>query len=265
MSPAHQLEEAIATLYRHPPARFEVEREALVERTRMAGDELGAARVRRLPAPSLAAYWVNQLAVRWPAELTALLELGPQLREASARRDHAGLQELDRQRRVRTDALLSLLWHHGEDEVLQQRQRPSTDTLTRVLETLTAAVMDPHVAHQVGAGRLSQTVVHQGFSLWQEDVSDPEARVTSLPHAVPASSDAFTVATAALVDAENRLSAASETVASLTTMLEGLEHELVELTRDRDSTRARLETWRRTVRDAEREVRLARARLDSLR
>ncbi|GMA30795.1 hypothetical protein [Litorihabitans aurantiacus] len=71
-------------------------------------------------------------------------------------------------------------------------------------------------------------------------------------------------ATADLVDAENDLAAARETVESLETMLEALEGELAAMIRDRDSTRSNVATWRTTLRSAERRARTARSRLEAL-
>lgn len=271
-------EEAASGLYRHDPATFERYRDAVAAGLQDSGDEIGAARIRRLQTPTMAAWWVNQLATRWPAELAALLDIGRELREAADQRDPSRLTELDRTRRVRTDSLLSLLWHHGaeleagsddpEDPegVSTHHIEPTAEDLALVLETVTAAVLDDEVAEVVRAGCLAQTIespeldVLRGRTRPSDDVTPvhvPRTRQKAGP-------DMLAVATAAVVDAENRLAAATDTVASLTGMLEGLEQELAQLARDRDSTRARLETWRRTAVEAERELRVARSRLGRL-
>lgn len=271
-------------LYRLLPEDFVAERTKLADRTRAAGDELGAARIRHLDKPTIGAYWCNQIAFRWPEELAALLALGDELREATAERNRERLLVLDRRRRVQTDALLSLLWHLGEDEAAQGRRRPSAESLTRVGETLTAAVMDPQTAQQVRAGRLTRTAVHEGFGLdlldsqaLEEGTNDGEATlVTHLPVLPITGSKTpgmdtptareFQIqrAAAELVDAEQRLSAAADTVDSLSSMLEALEQEIAALEGDRDAARDRLEVWRRSVDSAERAVRSARRRLDAL-
>lgn len=275
----------VCDLYRLAPEEFVEERAKLAKRIRAEGDELGAARIRRLEKPTIGAYWCNQISYRWPDELAALLALGAQLREATAQRNRERLVLLDRQRRVQTDALLSLLWHLGEDEAAQGRRRPSAESLTRVGETLTAAVMDPETGEEVRAGRMTRTAVHEGFALdlleaesaavaGGEPEDDP-ALVTHLPvlPLTSASSDTesrsareFQIqrAAAELVDAEQRLSAASDTVDSLSSMLEALEQEIVALEGDRDAAKDRLEVWARSVDSAERAVRSARRRLDAL-
>lgn len=273
-----QSPEAAATdLYRHGPATFARHRDAAVADLQEAGDELGAARVRRLPTPTMAAWWVNQLATRWTAELAALLELGQGLREAADDRDPVRLTELDRTRRVRTDALLSLLWHHGAEietsgapggapEELTLHVEPTSEDLALVLETVTAAVLDDEVAELVRAGCLARTVDAPELDVLRGRAGDHEGGgpVTFPQRHRSVGTDVLAIATAAVVDAENRLAAATDTVASLTGMLEGLEQELAELARDRESTRARLETWRRTAIDAERELRVAQSRLGRL-
>lgn len=280
--PAHatgaSTEEAASDLYRHDPATFERYRDAVASSLQCTGDEIGAARIRRLPVPTMAAWWVNQLATRWPSELAALLDLGRELREAADQRDPVRLTQLDRTRRVRTDSLLSLLWHHGAeieaasegpddpDGARTHHIEPTTEDLTLVLETVTAAVLDDEVAELVRTGCLAQTVEAPELDLLRSRTrqTDDVTHVHFPRARQGAGADMLAVATAAVVDAENRLSAATDTVASLAGMLEGLEQELAELTRDRDSTRARLETWRRTAVEAERELRVARSRLGRL-
>ena len=281
--------DVVASLYQLAPEDFVAARARAAADLKAEGDEVGAARVRKLPKPTVAASWVNRLARRWPQELDELLRVGADLRGATTARDRAELTRLDRARRIKTDALMSLLWHHGEDEAGDGGRAPSNETLTRVLETLTAAVMDPAVADQVRAGTLARTVVHEGFTLLdsddtaESDDADGSANhhrgptITLLPAAVPPERPmahpslqgredraAIQRATADLVDAENDLGAARDTVESLTRMLEVLESELVTMTRDRDSTRTNVAAWRRKLRDAERHARVARSRLEIL-
>lgn len=279
--------DVVASLYQLAPQDFVAARARAAADLKAEGDEVGAARVRKLAKPTVAASWVNRLARRWPQELDELLRVGADLRGATTARDRAELTRLDRARRIKTDALMSLLWHHGEDEAGDGGRAPSNETLTRVLETLTAAVMDPVVADQVRSGTLARTVVHEGFTLLDSGEADDAGTagpgdhrgptITLLPAAAPPERPmahpslqgredraAIQRATADLVDAENDLGAARNTVESLTRMLEVLESELVTMTRDRDSTRTNVAAWRRTLRDAERHARVARSRLEVL-
>lgn len=279
--------DVVASLYQLAPEDFVAARARAAADLKAEGDEVGAARVRKLAKPTVAASWVNRLARRWPQELDELLRVGADLRGATSARDRAELTRLDRARRIKTDALMSLLWHHGEDEAGDGGRAPSNETLTRVLETLTAAVMDPAVADQVRSGTLARTVVHEGFTLLDSGEADDAGTagladhrgptITLLPAAVPPERPmahpslqgredraAIQRATADLVDAENDLGAARDTVESLTRMLEVLESELVTMTRDRDSTRTNVAAWRRKLRDAERHARVARSRLEVL-
>ncbi|TGO04261.1 hypothetical protein [Serinibacter arcticus] len=287
--------DVVASLYQLAPEDFVAARARAAADLKAEGDEVGAARVRKLPKPTVAASWVNRVARRWPEELDDLLRVGADLRGATTARDRAELARLDRARRLKTDALMSLLWHHGGEQAGDGARAPSNETLTRVLETLTAAVMDPAVADQVRAGTLARTVVHEGFTLLDADADEDEAdaeagqsgsggprdrrgpTITLLPAAVPPERPmthpslhgredraAVQRATADLVDAENDLGAARDTVESLVRMLEVLESELATMTRDRDSTRTNVASWRRKLRDAERHARVARSRLEIL-
>ncbi|PWD49379.1 hypothetical protein C8046_00210 [Serinibacter arcticus] len=276
------LRDVIASLYQLEPEEFVGARSRAAAAMKADGDEVGSARLRKLAKPTIGAFWVNQIAHHWPADLEELLAVGEQLRAATLARNRIDLTRLDRSRRIKTDALMSLLWHHGEDQSAGGGRKPSQETLTRVLETLTAAVMDQDVAEQVRAGTLARTVVHEGFTLLdtdEEDVVDPTPggpTVTLLPlretsrdrHPSGAAKRAGQVAiqraTADLVDAENDLSAARDTVESLARMLEVLESELVSMTRDRDSTRTNVAAWKRKLREAERQARVARQRLEVL-
>lgn len=271
----------IAALYQLEPEEFVAGRNRAVAQAKAEGDEVGAVRLRKLPKPTIGAYWVNRLSRYWPAEVAELLEVGAQLRAATSSRSRTDLTRLDRARRIRTDALMSLLWHHGEDQAAGGGRKPSPESLTRVFETLTAAVMDENVAEQVRSGTLARTVLHEGFTLLDAD-EPPEApdssgpTVTLLPvredprMSHPSLRDRRTAqiavqrATADVVDAENNLSSARDTLESLTRMLEVLESELVAMTRDRDSTRVNVAEWKRKLRDAEREARVARSRLEVL-
>ncbi|TNU76526.1 hypothetical protein FH969_03065 [Miniimonas arenae] len=258
--PSDWVEELVTLLYRVDPEDFVTERARYAAQVRAAGDEVGAARLRRLPKPTIAASWVNRLAVHWPEELEQLLAVGESLREATSTRDRSRLAALDRERRTRTDALVSLLWHLGEEEAAAGRRGPSPESLARVVEMLTAAVMDPEVAEQVRRGQVARTVVHEGFGVVGPDDGVPAPTVR---HLRPGA-DQVARATADLVDAENRLTAATDTVGSLESMVTSLDAEIAALEHDRDAARENLATWQRTRTEAERAVRTARQRLDAL-
>ena len=182
-SGADTLGDAVTALYRLLPDEFTVARSALAEKVRAEGNDLLAARIRKIPKPTLPAYWVNRVAAQWPVELASLLAVGAELRQATQQRDRERLTSLDRQRRIQTDALLSLLWQFGENEAKAGRKKPSQATLTRVSETLTAAVMDIEVAPLVGSGAVARPFLHEGFGLLdvpEDDRSETTAPVTSL-------------------------------------------------------------------------------------
>lgn len=292
--PEVNVDDEVAALYRLTPEEFVAARAAAVTRIKAAGDDLAAARLRKVPKPTLAAWWVNQLVARWPAEVAQLLALGAELRQATVQRDRARLMQLDRRRRIETDALVSLLWEHGEREAAQGRRRPSAGTLTRVLETVTAAVMEPSVAELLGTGRIARPVVHEGFALLETE-GDDDSGVTPLrlvrPNVVPADlvddgaddgdddrprlvpatragaddqADLAALAAARVVDAEEALAAAHGTADVVEDELRQVETTLAELGARRDALRAQRGPLQQRVREAERALRVARSRLAAL-
>lgn len=291
-SGADTVGDAVTELYRYLPDEFTPARAALADQVRSSGNDLLAARIRKIPKPTLPAYWVNRVAAQWPVELASLLAVGAELRQATAQRDRERLTALDRQRRIQTDALLSLLWQFGETEAKAGRKKPSQATLTRVSETLTAAVMDIEVAALVGAGAVVRPFVHEGFGLLDvpEDTSDVTASVTQLhvkrtlasvpplpaePFSTPeqssepvtnepAGNGLIVRATAQLVDAEEALTAARTHAEALHAELTSIEGELGSLTARRDATRSKTAEADRTLREAERSVRITTKRLKAI-
>lgn len=288
-SGADTLGDAVTALYRLLPDEFTAARSALAEKVRAEGNDLLAARIRKIPKPTLPAYWVNRVAAQWPVELASLLAVGAELRQATQQRDRERLASLDRQRRIQTDALLSLLWQFGENEAKAGRKKPSQATLTRVSETLTAAVMDIEVAPLVGSGAVARPFLHEGFGLLdvpEDDRSETTAPVTSL-HAKraltsvpPLTEESAAVsqpvtsepggdglverATAQLVDAEEALTAARAHSEALHAELGSIEGDLAALSARRDATRSKTAEADKRLREAERSVRITSKRLTAM-
>ena len=288
-SGADTLGDAVTELYRLLPDEFTPARTALADQVRSSGNDLLAARIRKIAKPTLPAYWVNRVAAQWPVELASLLAVGAELRQATQQRDRERLTSLDRQRRIQTDALMSLLWQFGETEAKAGRKKPSQATLTRVSETLTAAVMDIEVAALVGAGAVVRPFVHEGFGLLdvpedrQGDVTasitplhakrtlasvpplEPERSEQSEPVTGEPAGDGLLVrATAQLLDAEEALTAASAHAQALHAELSAIEADLAALSARRDATRSKTAEADRTLREAERSVRITTKRLKAM-
>ena len=82
---ADELEQRIDDLYALPLERFTPERDALVKELSGDGDRDGAARVKALRKPVVAAWAVNALAREDADAVKALIELGEELRSAHRR------------------------------------------------------------------------------------------------------------------------------------------------------------------------------------
>ncbi|MFD6142007.1 hypothetical protein [Promicromonospora sp. NPDC060271] len=164
------LDTAVDALYARPLDEFVAARDAAVRQATDSGDRLGAARVKRLRKPSVAAWVINQVAREHPDEIGALGELGDELRAATQDRDRARIRALDHLRRERTDALVRAVREAGE----VGGRSVSAAVLDRMTETLTAAVMDPDAAAVVRAGRLSRALQHVGFGIVDEEGEEAE-------------------------------------------------------------------------------------------
>jgi hypothetical protein len=193
------LDTAVDTLYVRPLDEFIAARDAAVRQVTDSGDRLGAARVKRLPKPSVAAWVINQVAREHPDEIGALAELGDELRAATQDRDRARIRALDHLRRERTDALVRAVREAGE----VGGRSVSSAVLDRMTETLTAAVMDPDAAAVVRAGRLSRALQHVGFGIVDEEGEEAE-----LVELRPATSEAGRSKDAGGSEDEERSSAA---------------------------------------------------------
>jgi hypothetical protein len=164
------LDTAVDALYARPLDEFIAARDAAVRQATDSGDRLGAARVKRLRKPSVAAWVINQVAREHPDEIGALAALGDELRAATQDRDRARIRALDHLRRERTDALVRAVREAGE----VGGRSVSSAVLDRMTETLTAAVMDPDAAAVVRAGRLSRALQHVGFGIVDEEGEEAE-------------------------------------------------------------------------------------------
>lgn len=176
------LDAAVDALYTRPLDEFVAARDAAVRQAAEAGDRLGAARIKRLPKPSVAAWVINNVARDHPEEVAALADLGDELRAATADRDRGRVRALDHLRRERVEGLVRAVRDAGE----VGGRTVSSAVLDRLTETLTAAVMDPDAAAVVRAGRLTRALQHVGFGIVDEQ--GEEADLVAL-HSVGAKSD----------------------------------------------------------------------------
>lgn len=165
------VDDAADALYALPPAEFTGSRAERVKAARAAGDRASATAIGALRRPTTAAWLVNQLVRRRPADLGELTDLGAALRAAHQELDGAALRALS----ARRHALLARL-AAGCREVGQNAGHPVSDPVARELEDMfTAALADPAAAATLISGRLSSAKdLEADASPWP--ASDPDAR-----------------------------------------------------------------------------------------
>jgi hypothetical protein len=142
-------------LYHGPLEEFTATRNMLAKSLRSDGKSEAADWVKGLTKPSRAAWLVNQLAVRKPDEIAELLEAGRELRAAQEEMlagspDRDQLREAARREQRTVDSLLRTAEAIGREHGVGQQ------ILTRVGETLQAAVSDPELAEAIESGRLTR-------------------------------------------------------------------------------------------------------------
>jgi hypothetical protein len=146
-------------LYALPPAEFTATRNTLVKQARAAGDRDSAAQIQALAKPTRSAWLVNRLARERADQLEPLIELGRDLREASANLTAEELRAMTRQRLQVVHALVQVARQLGSAE----GQRVSDDVAEEVRQTLEASLADGDIADAVLSGRLSRPARYAGF------------------------------------------------------------------------------------------------------
>jgi hypothetical protein len=156
------LDKQIDRLYSLPLEAFTRARDELVKGLHTSGDREGAARVRQLVKPTVAAWTVNQLARRNERELRALFSAVDSVREAQAAALEGGPGATVREAsEAEREALTGLA--DAAREILQHHERPRHAVVDRVIATLRAGAADPESRRLVEAGRLSRELDPLGF------------------------------------------------------------------------------------------------------
>ncbi len=153
------VDDAGDVLYGRVPADFTAARDELVRAARAEGDRPGATAIAALRKPTVTAWLLNLLVRRHRAEVAAFVEIGPQLREASAAMSGPELRELSTQRQRLVRALVQQARSVGTEV----GQRVGEEALRGVEDTLHAALADPDAAAQLLAGRLTHPLQRTGF------------------------------------------------------------------------------------------------------
>lgn len=163
-------------LYRLPPEAFTAARDAAAKERRTSGNAAGAAELKALRRPSVAAWLVNRLAHDSPELLDSLLALGPELAEAQSCGDAAALRALgDSRRRLVESVTHSAAEAAGRSVTASVREE--------VAATLEAALADPGSARAVRSGRLVRSLSYAGFGA--VDLAGAVAPAAAEPAPVP--------------------------------------------------------------------------------
>jgi hypothetical protein len=146
-------------LYGLPLNEFTPTRTAREQQARAAGDKALASQIHQLAKPNLVAWLANQLARECADEIWPLLELGVQMREATATSSGDRLRELSRQQRQLVFALV----RQARRLATAAGRKVSADTERGLEDTLRAALADPAAADALAAGRLTAGLQNSGL------------------------------------------------------------------------------------------------------
>ncbi|POH68678.1 MULTISPECIES: hypothetical protein [Cryobacterium] len=161
-------------LYGLRPQDFTAARNARAQELK-SSDAALAKQVAVMKKPSPAAWVVNLLARENVDELTALLDLGEQMRTAQEHLERDALRRLGGERRVAIAALAAA----GADLAAGLGHRPTASVVGEVEQTLQAATSDPSAAAAIASGLLVKPLRAVGYEPVDLDgavaVSDPES------------------------------------------------------------------------------------------
>ncbi|GAB3859657.1 hypothetical protein GCM10028801_21390 [Nocardioides maradonensis] len=143
-------------LYALPLAAFTPERDARAKELKGTPE---AAAVKALRKPSTAAWLVNLLVRREPAQVDQLLAVGAALREAQQAMSAGELRTLTKQRRQVTAAVVQ----HARQLAVAEGHRVTEAVALQVEETLTAAMVDAECGRAVRSGLLVTTLRTTGL------------------------------------------------------------------------------------------------------
>lgn len=145
-------------LYARPASEFTAARDEQAKQLKVAGETELAARVKKLKKPSVAAWVVNLLVRREPAQVDQLLNVGAALREAQQAMSAGELRELTKQRRQVTAAVTQQARRHAVAEGV----KVTPAVADQIEATLTAAMVDAACGRAVRSGLLVATLQTTG-------------------------------------------------------------------------------------------------------
>ena len=151
--------EIISELYALPLVDFTRVRNDLAAQAKRRGRKQLAESIKQLRKPTASAWAVNLLVRHHPDEITALLAIGAQLREAQSSLAGDALRELTRQRRQ----AIAALGRRARAVAVQYGQKLSSASESEVEETLQAALVDPAAGYALRSGRLTAPLSYVGL------------------------------------------------------------------------------------------------------
>lgn len=249
-------------LYGLPLGEFTSARNARAKQARAEGERELATAIQALSKPTTAAWLVNQLSRAMADELRPLIDLGRELRDASAGLSGDDLRTLTRQRHEVVHALVQRARRIGGDA----GHRVSDDVAGEVQRTLEASLADPEVADAVLAGRMSRAAEYAGFGVPVDaGVRQASAERAALRRDADITDLAVRrrgAAERALEEAAQRLEAMQEAQGQAERDRVKAADELESAQQEASELRAALDQAERRTRDAEEADRAARERLE---
>ena len=252
------LQEVAGELYGLVPEEFTAARNARVKTVRASGDRQLAEEIRRLRKPTTAAWLLNLLARRHSEEVSQVLALGEELREAHRHLEADELRSLDRQRRQLIHALSAQV----KDLARELGRHVSDQVSTEVEETLRAAMADPRAGAAISSGLLTDTFEATGLTPVDLDsvtalpttARPPTPRIgkSSADHRDTKAEQARADAERALAEAESELLRSEETVKAATDEVAGARHHTEALQSDRERLEQQLRAIQGEIKTATR-------------
>lgn len=245
-------------LYDLLPQDFTDVRNRLAREARADGRKDDAAAIAALRRPTAGAWLTNQLARQRAAELSALLELGRDLRAAQAAFAGDELRRRAPERRRLVDDLVA-----AAREIAAETEQAMSDAAEReVRQSLQAALADEDAADALEAGQLSRPLT-AGDALGAFAVPIPTDAPTKAPKATPkprrtATSGAVDLSARRLRDAKAAAAATAKEAAAQEAAVEKAEREYADAGRRIAQLEGLLREARELQTSADRDARSAR-------
>jgi len=149
------LDDRISELYRLPLDEFTAARDRLSKELRAGGDKDGAARVKALKKPNVAAWALNQLANRHPDDLDRLFEATADVRDAQ-RKVMSGRKADLRAATDQRNAVVSKLTKLAQDVLEEGGHAAAGQTMSAIGDSLVAVASDEEGAEALRSGTLTR-------------------------------------------------------------------------------------------------------------